>query len=1026
MADPSIPCPACGAPLIGRWARQLCPRCVIRQSLDGWEDTPEPEEPLESQTRFGDYELGRELGRGGMGVVYEARHLTLNRVVALKMLHPARLSSPALLQRFRHEAEMIAALDHPHILPIYDVGSVQGQPYFTMKLAEGGSLTRIPPISALSSRRECQEQVAIVEQIARAVHFAHQRGIQHRDLKPHNILMDAEGHAYVADFGLAKLAGQDLSLTATTEVLGSPAYMAPEQLQDEKRPPTNALDIYGLGAILYERLTGKPPFSGTTMPILLRQIVEEEVDGTAIVDASLRTVCLKCLSKEPAKRYASAEGLADDLRRWLQGEPVLARPISNSQRVWLWAKRRPALATAWGALVLVILGGIVGITVQWRRAEDHAWRQGLERYVSDLQVASQALEGHDIGLARTMLEAQSPSEGQPDYRGVEWSFLYSRVQGQHLSALTGHTATVTCVALSPDGAFAVSGGMDSTLRIWSLKDHQPLKRTIPAHSNVVWSVAWTPDGQRIISAGADGLVRFWTPDGQQAESPLPGVNAALSRDGRLLATSMSSPFKYFAANPGLTVWDLKTRRPLWETNVSARRVTLSPDGTWLAAGGDRRNVLLWNLRTGEKRTLTTTDTPWSIAFSPDGNQLAAAGFDLGARLWSLTESTDKSTAIHGHRFNVWSVAFSPDSRRIVTVGSDRTLRIRDLNDIENSMVLDGHDDEVWDVIWSQDGRSLLSTSKDTTVRIWPAQPSASSPEIPSADHWTPRLSRTGHRMLALEPRQGKRSVLTLVDLTTRTNIVRFDHRWVAGFGTNGEDLILLNDATLELEHWTSSTGQYSKGPLLEGSNPSRPGKRFTFSDDGTALIVYYETELAVYRVHDGKRLSTTPISLRSSMLGLALSPRGDYFAYSTMTPYTVWLHHTATGRRIPLNLHTEEVKGLAFSPDGKTLASASVDRSIRLWETQQGRLIGSLIRYYSEATAVSFSPDGRLLASIGTGQSVDLWHVATLRHVMTVNEPDAGDRIHFSPSNDAIAYTVFPNKVRLLQAEISTERERRP
>jgi eukaryotic-like serine/threonine-protein kinase len=428
MAAPA--CQDCGAPLRSTVARGLCPRCVVRAALTT-ESTAAVDELNEagSARRFGAYELGRELGRGGMGVVYEARQLSLHRIVALKMLLPARLASVEELERFRFEAEGVAALEHPNILPVYEVGTAQGQPYFTMKLADGGSLAE----QLQDKRLTAAEAARLLATVSHAVHHAHQRGIQHRDLKPGNILLDAAGRPYVSDFGLAKFRDRDSGLTLSTTVLGSPAYMSPEQASGDARRVTVASDVYSLGAILYESLAGRPPFAGATALETMRQVVEAEPtplrELVARVDRDLEVICLKCLQKDPAKRYASAEVLARDLERWLAGDPIQARPVSRGERFVRWCRRRPALTASLAALFLALIAGIAGIAVQWRRAEEHSFRSALERYAADMQVASQALANHDVGLARRMIAAQMPAPSQPDFRGFEWRLLAQRGTG---------------------------------------------------------------------------------------------------------------------------------------------------------------------------------------------------------------------------------------------------------------------------------------------------------------------------------------------------------------------------------------------------------------------------------------------------------------------------------------------------------------------------------------------------------------------------------------------------------------------
>jgi tetratricopeptide (TPR) repeat protein/predicted Ser/Thr protein kinase len=315
------------------------------------------------------YEVLGELGRGGMGVVLKAHQVSLDRTVALKVVKSGRFASEAELIRFQTEAEAVAQLDHPHIVPIYEVGQCRGQHFFSMKFVNGTSLDRRLEEFAGDPHASAR----LVATAARAVHHAHQRGILHRDLKPANVLVDEKGEPHVTDFGLAKRLDGSQEATQSGALLGTPSYMSPEQASGSRDVISTSTDVYGLGTILYAMLAGRAPFAGTTLvdtlEMVRNQIPEPPTLLNSRVPRDLEIICLKCLEKEPQRRYQSSLALAEDLERWLLGMPILARPVSAATRVLLWCRRNPALAAMGALLVLALLGGIAGIAWKWREAE---------------------------------------------------------------------------------------------------------------------------------------------------------------------------------------------------------------------------------------------------------------------------------------------------------------------------------------------------------------------------------------------------------------------------------------------------------------------------------------------------------------------------------------------------------------------------------------------------------------------------------------------------------------------------------
>ncbi|MEO1995803.1 MAG: protein kinase, partial [Planctomycetaceae bacterium] len=716
---------------------------------------------------FGDYELIQEIARGGMGVVYKARQTKLNRIVALKMILSGQLASSEDVQRFYVEAEAAASLEHPGIVPIHEIGEHDDQHFFSMGFIEGDSLDAQVKDGPLPAR----EAAAVLRQIAEAIRYAHERGVIHRDLKPANILIDASGQPKVTDFGLAKKTEGNSEMTGTGQILGTPGYMPPEQARGDIDNIGPAADTYALGAILYALLTGRPPFQSTTVMETLVAVLEQEPVAPRQLnpglDPDLETICLKCLQKDIKRRYATTGALVDELDRYLNDEPILARPIGQLERTWRWCKRKPALAGL-GALaaILLLTLGIGGPAAALQQSalrteaeqaqEDAETQRGLAESRETEAREAQAQEGKLRVLAevreqeaqQARLEADRERErtakvlygtnialayrewrgndlrkvGQllndcpPEFRNWEWHYLDS-LKHKEAKTLLGHTGDPGWVKFSRDGTrLATVGKIDFQLKLWDVKTGAELLSLPLRSSRPVVDISVDNETMLIGENGTLKLIETTTGTKLRtigsSESELKA--AIFIDESRKIVASYfdGSVMTYDVASGRVT-----HRCPRKLESTGSYNI-FSADGR-LIAGRQDHSVSVWSVETGDVKFQVeelAIKNP-NFVLSADGHTLAAAGEIRGIKFWN-TESGKLLNTIRIHNRSLEAVAISFDGKRIAMGSDDRTCRVFDTRSGEELLVIRGHTAGINYTAFNSDASVLASASKDGTIKLW--------------------------------------------------------------------------------------------------------------------------------------------------------------------------------------------------------------------------------------------------------------------------------------------------------------------
>jgi WD40 repeat protein/serine/threonine protein kinase len=990
---------------------------------------------------FGDYELLEEVAQGGMGVVYKARQTSLNRIVAVKMILSGHLATDADVRRFAGEAETAASLKHKAIVPIHEVGQQNGQHYFSMDFIEGRNLADVirtdPPLPEQAAR--------IVKAIAEAVDYAHDEGIVHRDIKPSNILIDDSGQVHITDFGLALRVEVDSDLTRTGQVLGTPSYMPPEQARGKRDLVGPASDIYSLGAVLYDLIAGRPPFRGESAADTIQQLIDTEPLSPRQLKRDtprdLETICLKCLEKEPHKRYGTAALLADDLGRYLAGESVLARPVSRAERAWRWVKKNPVVSSTSFVLAamifaVAIISPIVA-THQARLARDkHDLAQALSESLTTERETTQLLHRtvYNVQLARAQLVMQfdpvvagrlldDPEICKPDVREFTWRVLRGEVSSR-LRELPAHVGPSPHLVFAPDSKMLAiasnhqrSGpnygpAKQTTIQLWNI-DTAKTEATFKVEYRQKHCFVFDPNSPTFIYARGS-TIRFWDTDAhdltRELETGSPVTALAISRDGSILAVANASKVAF---------WNLKSpSQKSVEFDAGAesiQAIAFSNDGRLLATAGTNE-IRVWNRPTNTEHVrLEKGSNKYTaqLSFSSDDKKLINHGNGI-VDLWDV-QTTKRLPVVGAINDYGWeSIAVSRSNNRIALVG-DGEVYLWDMDDAR--------------VIWRRTRRGeqsdmaigaavspneeWLATTVPGKIQLWNLRGGTNSLVL--------RGHTDGVKALAFSPNNqvvasaGWDKEIRLWD-PRNGKVVRVlkGHSHEIGrlaFSPNGRLLAACEDPATAKANWTAQPAvklwEVASGTELF-EIPSGIVEAFAFSPDGSLLATLGQ-DVGLWNTESGRRVAT--LSVTGSCIGF--SNDGATLTVASSKEISQWDVQSAT-KTVSYPGHKDP---MAFSRDGQLLACYS-GRSLELWDWRHDKRVTDLSGHGRPIEAMAFSPDGKTVVTGSGDMTLRLWDPKTgqERAVFSSIHGDELSCVLFSPDGNMLASGSWDGTIRLWHA----------
>ncbi len=1017
-------------------------------------------QPTSHQAR---YRLVARHARGGFGEVWRATDAVLGREVAIKRLARDIASHTDHRRRFTAEARIAARLEHPGVVPVYDLVDSDGEhPYYAMRFLSGATMAEavrrfhaVRPRVSLRSVPGIRLLSAFVT-IAKTIQFAHARGVIHRDLKPQNIMLGDYGETIILDWGLAKdlrggrtrnasgrvpvaqpssqsklqpaqrttapIGNDAPAETVAGAVMGTPAYMSPEQFEGRIAAVDERSDVYGLGAILYELLTGVAPHASVWGESAAQNVVPPPRTQAPLVPRPLEAICLRALAADPADRYQDAAALIEDMERYLADEPVSVWQESWPTRLARFTRRHRTLAAATGCVVLsavLALASILVVLVRSNRelsaahgkTEAALVKAEASLYLQRLVTAHQEfVENNNVLQARALLD-QCPIER----RHWEWHFVSGLCDQDQPRTLIGHQGRVQQAVFSPDDQLVASVDDDGNVLVWDAARAEQLWRG--AHKRGASCIAFSTDGTQLASGGVDlngrGTVMIWDARSGDLRSEFVAhqrrvTSLTFSPAGNWLATgSMDDRVKLWNAST------LTPVRSLLGHDAGVLSVAFDAESQRLVSGSQDSTVKVWEVASGALlRTFTGhTGRVAGVAFSPNGKQIASAGEDGTVRIWNM-DGVEGARVLSGHRESVECLAFSRDGQQLASGGFDSAIHVWNLSAPDKNRILRGHESHIRGVAFNSDGTRIVSSSDDFTARLWdlgrglpaafPGQLVAFHPNgrsIATADVLSDRHADV--RVWDLETQQEKRQFRP----DERIHDLQYSHdgRWLACAGDKGTVML-----------WDANDGnvvQRVRSDASQNCLAFSPNDDWFIVGDRTGKIRIWSRESTapprIVHAHDGHVTS------------VAFSPHGDTFASTSMDRTAKVFDRKSGTELLVLQGHEDVLTNITFNPSGTRLATSSFDGTIRLWDSQTGDLLRSLTAGKFYLNSVVFSPDGKRIAS-GSDQIIKIWDTSTGHQVFSVWGHNCVSEMAFSPNGEWLAVAGTHKHIRLLRGAPSS------